>query len=381
MSEDAGLYDSDHRHHQDRDREHGLGRPGRRGVLAALGGCACAPSAGWAAPARASGPWRIDVHHHFGSPAYDRFLAAHPDAGLPPAPPNSIARSIVDMDAGGTELAVLSSFVPATGGDEADRRALARGINEYGAGAVRDHAGRFALFAVLPLPDVEGCLVEVAYGLDTLGAVGVTVYSEAMGKYLGDPQFEPLMQELDRRGALLFVHPHTDACCRNLVKGVPDSVIEYGVSTTRTLASLVFSGVATRYPNIRFLFSHGGGTMPFLIERFLGTTSAEIVPGVRTFGQSSYVAMNQPPGTALAALRRFHYDTAQIANPAALRVLATVVGSSQIVYGTDFWFRGTGETARGLDTSGAFTSPELRAIGRANALTLIPALRSRIAHA
>ena len=344
----------------------------RRAALAAIGACA-----GSAIPMRAgsapSAVWRVDVHHHFASPAYAAFAAAHPEAGLPPAPPDTIARSLEDMDRGGTRLAVLSSFVPPIGGSVADRRGLARVVNEFGAGAVRDHPGRFALFAVLPFPDIEGCLSELDYGLDTLGAVGVSVYSEALGKYLGDDGLSPLLQALDARRAVVFVHPHTDACCHNLIKEVPDSIIEYGVSTARTIASLIFSGAADRYPNIKFIFSHGGGVAPFLVERFLGGTAAEITPGVTTRGQGS-AHLNQPKGGALAALRRFHYDTAQIANPVALRALAAVATPSQLLYGTDFWFRDSTETAQGLDASGVFTQTQLKAIARDNALLLMPAL-------
>lgn len=261
----------------------------RDAIKAAVAACSGFGLGGNLVAAATRAPWRIDVHHHFGSPAYDAFAAAHPDAGLPPAPPNSIADSLEEMDRAGIALSILSSFVPPTGGSAEDRRALARNINSYGARVVRDNPSRFALFAVLPLPDVEGCLTELSYGLDTLGAVGATIYTEALGKYLGDPAFARLMEALDQRGAALFVHPRTDACCRNLVSGVPDSIIEFGTSTSRTIASLIFNGTVDRYPNIRFIFAHGGGTMPFLIERFLGTTKAEIAPGVMTEGQPAYL--------------------------------------------------------------------------------------------
>jgi predicted TIM-barrel fold metal-dependent hydrolase len=336
-----------------------------------MGACLCASGLHARSPER---PWRIDVHHHYGSPAYTAFGTAYPSAGLPPSPPNDIQRSLADMEQSGTALAVLSSFVPATGGTAADRRALARAINEHGAGLVQRHPGRFALFPALPLPDVDASLGELAYGLDALGAVGATVYTEAAGKYLGDPAFAPLMEELDRRAAVLFVHPHTDACCGRLVPGVPDSVIEFGTSTTRCIASLLFGGAVDRYPRIRFVFSHGGGTMPFLIERFLGGARAEIVPGITTVGQSGNVTLAQPKGGALAALRRFHYDTAQIANPVALRALAQVVPASRILYGTDSWFRSSVESAGGLEDARVFGGGERRAIGRDNALALIPSL-------
>lgn len=151
-------------------------------------------------------------------------------------------------------------------------------------------------------------------------------------------------------------------------------MIEFGTSTTRCIASLLFGGAVDRYPRIRFVFSHGGGAMPFLVERFLGGTRAEIVPGITTVGQSGNVPLIQPKGGALAALRRFHYDTAQIANPVALRALAQVVPASRILYGTDYWFRASAESADGLRRARVFGAGELRAIGRDNALALMPSL-------
>lgn len=345
------------------------------GGLAACGCLAAAESGSAVAPRR--GARRIDVHHHFGSPAYDAFAAAHAEAGLPPAPKDGIARSIEGMDQSGTQLAILSSFAPAVGGTPADRQKLARGINEFGASIAQRYPSRFATFAVLPLPDVDACLAELAYGLDTLGAVGASIYTEAAGKYLGDPQFAPLMVELNRRSAVLFVHPKTDVCCRALVPGVPDSLIEFGTSTTRTIASLLFTGAADRYPNIRFIFSHGGGTMPFLIERFLGKQTAEIVPGVITTGQQTFMPITPPKAGALAALRRFHYDTAQIANPVALRTLAQVVTPERIVFGTDVWFRGSVESATGIETSRVFSPKQQEAVARGNAVALMPVLARR----
>lgn len=346
--------------------------------MGGVAACGCLAAAG-SGPAFAQRgvTGRIDVHHHFGSPAYDAFAAANSNAGLPPAPKDGVARSIEGMDQSGTAMAILSSFVPSVGGTPADRRKLARGINEFGASIAQRHPNRFATFAVLPLPDIDGCLAELAYGLDTLGAVGASIYTEAAGKYLGDPQFAPLMAELNRRGAVLFVHPKTDVCCSALVPGVPDSMIEFGTSTTRTIASLLFGGAVDRYPNIRFIFSHGGGTMPFLIERFMGKGRGEIVPGIMTTGQQTFIPITPPQGGALAALRRFHYDTAQIANPVALRALAQVVTPERILFGTDVWFRGSVETANGVDTSKVFSPREQEAIARGNALALMPALRRR----
>jgi predicted TIM-barrel fold metal-dependent hydrolase len=170
------------------------------------------------------------------------------------------------------------------------------------------------------------------------------------------------------------VHPHAPACCVGVVPGVPDSFIEFGTATSRTIASLILSGQTLRYPHIQWIFSHGGGTVPYLIERFLGGTQAEIVPGIVTRGQPSTQGIKQPPGTFLAELRKTHFDSAQIANPVALRTLKTVVGTSQILFGTDVWYRTEKESAQAVVASSVFSRDELQQIARLNALRLLPAL-------
>ncbi|PWT97555.1 MAG: hypothetical protein C5B51_31110, partial [Terriglobia bacterium] len=157
------------------------------------------------------------------------------------------------------------------------------------------------------------------------------------------------------------------------------AMIEYGTDTTRTIASLIFSGTAKRFPNITWIFSHAGGTMPFLIERFLQFgASAEIIPGVTTTGQRVGISGNRMPGPeVLGYLRRFYYDTAQSSNPVALAALKKVVHVSQIVYGTDYWFRTAEDTDRGLRTATVFNSSELRAVNRTNAERILPALKIR----
>jgi len=261
-------------------------------------------------------------------------------------------------------------FVPTTVGTAAQRAVLARAINEGAARLAADHPGRFASLAALPLPDVDASLAELAYAADSLGACGFAVYTTVGDRWIGDRAFDPLFAELDRRRGVLFVHPTTAACCQNLLPGVPDNIIEYQTDTSRAIASVVFGGVTTRFPGIRFVFSHGGGTMPYLIERFLGGTAAEIVPGVLTSGQGGPYVPKQPEGGALTHLRRLHYDTAQCANPVAMRALHSVVGASQIVFGSDYFYRTATETIRGLETCGAFSRAELDAIARGNAVRL-----------
>jgi predicted TIM-barrel fold metal-dependent hydrolase len=246
-----------------------------------------------------------------------------------------------------------------------------RECNDFGAKLRTDHPGRFGLFASIPLNDTDGALKGIEYALDTLKADGIGLFSNYRDKWLGHESFAPVYQELNRRKTVVFVHPITGACCGNLVAGVGDTLVEYGADSTRTIGSLIYSGTTTKFPDIQWIFSHGGGVMPFVIERFLGGTQAEIVPGIMTKGQDGAPPRNAPRGT-LAELRKMYFDTAQASNPVAMGALRQVVPVSQILFGTDYWYRTAGETARGLMTSKVFNAAELRMINRGNAERLLP---------
>jgi predicted TIM-barrel fold metal-dependent hydrolase len=170
------------------------------------------------------------------------------------------------------------------------------------------------------------------------------------------------MEELNRRRAVVYTHPTTPNCCGNLVPGVPESIIEWGTDTTRTIASLLFSGTAARFRDMTLIFSHGGGTLPFLTERFVR------LPLINTS-----LAAHVPDGVE-TALRRFYYDTAQAAHPYALASLTKLIPVSQIVFGTDFPYRTAIDHVKGLAGYG-FSAGDLAAIDRDNAVRLMPGLK------
>ncbi len=214
-------------------------------------------------------PFRIDVHHHLSPPTY---VTASNESGFGDALMKNwtIEKTLADMDKAGIATAMLSVTTPGvnfTKGDPARR--LCREANEYAAKLVADYPGRFGNFAMLPLTDAEGSLREIAYALDTLKADGIALMTSYGDKWLGDPLFLPVMEELNRRKALVYTHPTAANCCVNLVPTQQPVMIEFGTDTTRTIADIVFSGNARRFPDIRWIFSHAGGTMPFLIERFV----------------------------------------------------------------------------------------------------------------
>jgi len=345
----------------------------RRKVLQLCGAALAGSLSHPARPAGESG-W-IDVHHHFIPPGYREFFehARAPDGSPAVVPPTTwdLKEDLEDMDRSGASTAILSIFVPPQLGTSSQRAQLARTINEYAARLATDHKGRFGSFAALPFPDIDTTLAEIAYASDTLHADGFAVYSNLWTRWIGDPIFDPIFAELHRRRAILFVHPTTAACCGNLVPGIPDNIIEYATDTTRAIASVVFNGVTSRYPGIRFIFSHGGGTVPYLVERFLGGTSAEIVPGIPTTGQRGPYVPHQPERGALIELRRLYYDTAQCANPLAMQALRTLVPTTQILYGTDYFYRTGTETAQALRRCAIFSQGELEAIGAGNSRRLL----------
>jgi predicted TIM-barrel fold metal-dependent hydrolase len=336
----------------------GLAALGAGAIVAGCRSAAPAPSA-----AIASGPQRIDVHHHIAPPSYLTEIAAR-RVQEGPLRAWTPARSLEDMDRAGVTTALTSITTPGVWfGDAALARRLARECNEYAARLVQDHPGRFGVFAVVPMPDVDGTLREIEYALDTLKADGIGFITSFGDKWLGDEAFAPVMQELHRRKAVAYTHPTAANCCRNLIAEVPESIIEFGTDTTRTIASLVFTGTASRYPDIRFIFSHAGGTMPFLTERFtrLPLVRKDLAPRV-------------PNGVAYE-LSKFYYDTAQASHPMALASLLKLVPVSQVVFGTDYPYRTAADHVKGLAEYG-FGAADLRAIDRDNALRLLPRLRA-----
>ena len=270
------------------------------------------------------------------------------------------------MDKDGVATAMLSCTTPGIWfGDPDETAALAREMNEFAARLASDHKGRFGLFALLPMPLIDASLREIEYALDTLKADGVGLMTSYGDHWLGDPAFRPVFDELNRRKALVYSHPIDAPCCQGIMKGVNPVTIEYNTDTARTIYSLIGSDAAARYSDIRFLFSHAGGTMTALIERF-GVGGPEMI--------NDNLRKPAEPNSRLYHLRRFYYDTAQSVNVVQMQGLKTIAGSSQIVFGTDFPFVTAGRTMAGLDKCG-FSPEELRGIERENALKLLPNLK------
>ena len=305
---------------------------------------------------------QIDVHHHVAAPEYIADLKARKqNSNMNVFYAHTPAKSIEDMDKGGTATSLLS-VNNVWVGDDVRATKLARACNDFSAQLVADHRGRFAMWGCLPLPVIDASLKEIEYALDVLKADGVGMMtSYGSDKWLGDPMFWPVMDELNRRKAVVFVHPTAPDCCVNMVPGIPDPAIEFGTDTTRTIASLLFGGTLKRCPDIRFIFSHAGGTMPFLFQRFESLAKAR--------------ADKLPKDGLIPSLATLHYDCAISSNPYSMGPLTKLVTAARIVFGSDYPFRFAKDHVDGLKECG-FSAAEIDAIHRGNLEKLLPRLKS-----
>jgi predicted TIM-barrel fold metal-dependent hydrolase len=318
-------------------------------------------------PARADGPRLIDIHSHFVPPFYlaengDRIAGSRGGqitrAWLEWSPQQSLAA----MDEHGVETAMLSLSTPGIWfGNAEEARATARRVNDYGAELLRSHPGRFGQFATIPLPDTEGSLREIEYAFDVLKADGIGLLTSYGDKWLGDDAYAPVLEELNRRKALVFVHPTTPNCCRALMPGISTIMTEVPQDTTRTITSLLFSGTLTRLKDIRFIFCHAGGTMPMVAKR------------MTQYGPKN-LAEVLPQGVEYE-LKRLYYDIAVSGYRPAIAALTSLIPMSQILFGSDFPYRLLGESADTMQQLG-LSENDLAAIGRGNALGLLPRLKA-----
>jgi predicted TIM-barrel fold metal-dependent hydrolase len=337
---------------------------------AALGGIASALA--WeAAEAQPSPAGKIDIHHHIVPPVW---LAAYEARGRigdvlgnsPHVAAWTPGASLDQMDRYGIQTAFTSLSTPGIWwGDAKAARELARACNEYAADVARRHAGRFGFFCATPLPDVEGSLRETSYAFDVLGADGVGLLTNYDEKWLGDPGFATFFDELDRRGAVVFVHPTGAPCCAAVVPGISAAAEEYLFDTTRTMTSLVIAGTFARCPNIRFIFGQAGGTMPILAARL-----ARVLESRPEFASGSH-------RDVLDELRGQYYDVTTSANAPTLAALERFADPARIVFGTDFPYVPIEATDAPL-TQGITDPVLLAGIQGGNARRILP--RARLAH-
>jgi Predicted metal-dependent hydrolase of the TIM-barrel fold len=308
----------------------------------------------------------IDVHHHIVPPFYfsenrDRIAAMGGGRINPAFLSWSPEQAIVAMDKAGVATAVLSLSTPGVWfGDPQTAAHTARRVNEYTAELARSHPGRFGRFAVIPLPDTESSLREIGYALDVLKADGIGLLTSYDDKWLGHAAYQPVFEELNRRKAVVFVHPTTALCCRTLLPDVSPLVAEIPQDTTRAVTNLLFTGMFARFKDIHFIFTHAGGNVPMVLGR------------MHQYGPKNIVEM--APNGIDYELKRLYYDIAGTAYRPAIAALTSLVPTTQILFGSDNPFVPLAETAEGMMQLG-FSADDLARIGRDNALTLLPRLK------
>jgi 6-methylsalicylate decarboxylase len=261
------------------------------------------------------GNWRIDVHHHVVPPQYA-------DSSMPIKLPDTEAQ-LQSMDSWQIRTAI-TSLTPRVVLKNIHRlRQVARACNEFQARMVLEHPSRFGSFALLPLPDVDGALEEITYALDILHLDGVGLFSSVDNRYLGDPLFDPVFDELNERKAVVFIHPTHCEAPEHTQLHAPPFVVEYVFDTTRAIVNLIFTGTLSRCPDIRFIVAHGGGAVPFLAQRISMLEGHRSAKGVTD---------------VIPALQSLYYETASTTAGYALRSLQELVEPTHILWGSDLPF-------------------------------------------
>lgn len=294
--------------------------------------------------------WRIDVHHHVLPPQY---VDSTP---MPFRVPETDAQLQAMADFG--IRAAITSLTPRVFEEHRhERRAVARACNEYQATLMRDHPQQFGAFAMLPLPEVDAALEEMAYALDVLKLDGVGFFSSSEGRFLGDPLYDPVFEELNRRRAIAFVHPAHCKAPDELNLRAPGAIIEYLFDSTRAILNLLYNETFRRYPDVRIIFSHGGSTVPYITHRIAGMEHSTNVRDV------------------VGTLRSFYYDVASAMSPYALRSLQELADPTHLVWGSDLPFVAGArlrEEVDGWEAYDGFDKATRDAIEYGNAQRLFP---------
>ena len=301
---------------------------------------------------------RIDVHHHVVPP---QFQSTTPMPVKVPSTEEQLGR----LEEFGVAAAVTSITPRILDANPGHIRSVVRACNEFQATLIRDHPSRFGSFAALPLPDVDGALEEVAYALDVLKLDGIGLFSNQGGRYLGDPVFDEVFAELNRRQAVIFVHPAHCEAPEHTNLHAPDAIVEYVFDTTRAVVNLLYNGTLQRFPSVKMIFSHGAGAAPYLLTRITGMDNnpkAQVNDCVET-------------------MRSLYYDTTSATMHGALRCIQELAGVSHVVWGTDMPFL-HGDRLRSeihhWDDYDGFDAPAKRAIEHDNTLRLLPSLAARL---
>jgi predicted TIM-barrel fold metal-dependent hydrolase len=307
----------------------------------------------------------IDVHFHLIPQFYREAVY---EAGTGPAiaryPDWTPALALELMDKHGIALAILSLAQPGVGFlPPGQAAAFARRCNDYAAELIAQHPKRFGCFGLLPMHDIDAAIAEAQYCLETLRFEGISLFASYGEKFLGDTSFDPLLHYLNDRNTVAHVHPSLHPSSKSLDLPWPGFMIEYVFDTTRAAVNLLFSGALERCPNIHFILSHGGGTLPSVAWRL------SVAPMIdKRLKQRSREEI-------FAGLKTFWYDNALASGPQPMGALSRIAAAERIVFGSDWPFcndRVVTEEVADF-TAPDFLAPDMRAkIAHENALKLFP---------
>jgi predicted TIM-barrel fold metal-dependent hydrolase len=296
----------------------------------------------------------MDVHHHVVPPEFA-------DDSMPIKLPDTEAQ-LRSMDSWHIRTAITSLTPRVLLKNLPRLREVARACNEFQAQKVRDNQARFGAFALLPLPDIDGALEEISYALDILRLDGIGLFSSVRDRYLGDPLFDPVFDELNRRSAVVFIHPTHCEAPEHTGLRAPPFVVEYVFDTTRAIVNLIYSGTLRRCPNIRFIVAHGGGTVPFLAQRIAMMEGHRGANGVTD---------------VIPTLRSLYYEIAGTTSGFALRSLQELANPGHILWGSDLPFvygERLHEEVDHWEHYDGFDAAGRAAVEQLNALRLFPRL-------
>ena len=309
---------------------------------------------------------RVDVHHHHVPPELYELSGMSRSgfgAGRLPWTPEKTLEQMDKFDIAVAMLSMTQMGNILYDNTEKGRAAVRLG-NDYGAKVRSDHPKRFGLFAGVPLPDIDGVMKELEYGLDTLKADAIGIYTnDNQGRWPGDSYFDPMWQELNRRSAIVYIHPLVPPCCTNLNDGVPSSMSELDFDITRACTSLVANGVLHKYTNIKFIIPHSGGTMPMIAGRI-----KDRYP--RDPKHQEYI-----PNGVIAELQKFYIDIAHATFPYPMAAMLKFAAPDHILFGTDYPFESMESTVNELPNLG-LSAETMAAIERGNAERLFPSLKT-----
>ncbi len=307
----------------------------------------------------------IDVHFHLYPDFYDAAIRNHgpqPTSGSYPVWNPDIALGL--MDAMGVDVAITSISTPGVHfGNAAAAISLAKRCNDYAADMSARWPKRFGSFAVLPLPDIDNSLKELARAYDELRVDGVVLLASYDGHFLGEDVFDPLLDELNRRRAVVLVHPGRHPSTETLNLPWPGFMMEYLFDTSRAAVNLLFSGRTERYSNLRMILAHAGGVIPYIAWRL---------------SHSPAISQRLPqlsPSQVMSGLRWFWYDTALSPGVETFGSLRNVADPARILFGSDAPFAPpavTGDAVTALATSTFLNTEERSAVVRGNGAVLFP---------